>query len=437
MPGPERRRRIPFAGGLAVILIVSCSAAHALSDGVERSSPADRVAQGRAETDRAIEADRQGDPALALKHWRNALSFRPDHPSLILNTAAAAAQAGQAEDALNGIDRYASMGLTAAIAEEPALASLFATPRFREALRRLESNRQPIGRPEVAWTVPLPGFFTEAIAFDRALDDLYLSGFQDGRIVRFHDGEASTVHQSELCVLGLALDLPRRILWATASALPEARPATAERKGTSELIRYELDTGQATRFACTLEGESQLGDLGLLPDGTVLLSDGLQRSILAFDPRSGTFRRWSEIELPSPQGIAISEDGQTVFVADYAAGLFRLSADGGGWIRLVGDDDLTTLGFDGLAYQHPFLVGVQNGVRPQRIVRLEVDSDQSRIVSWKVLASSLPDFDEPTQGFIRDHRFVFIANSHWPQLDLDPESISGLSPPLILSVAID
>jgi hypothetical protein len=73
----------------------------------------------------------------------------------------------------------------------------------------------------------------------------------------------------------------------------------------------------------------------------------------------------------------------------------------------------TVNGIDGLVWANGALVGVQNGVWPHRVVRLDLDPSRARIAAVTVLARAHPDFDEPTLGVMVGPDFHFVANSQW------------------------
>lgn len=60
---------------------------------------------------------------------------------------------------------------------------------------------------------------------------------------------------------------------------------------------------------------------------------------------------------------------------------------------------------------------MQNGVAPQRVVRLRLTSDLKRVERLEVLEANNPLFDEPTLGAVVKDNFYFIANSQWGLVD--------------------
>ena len=96
----------------------------------------------------------------------------------------------------------------------------------------------------------------------------------------------------------------------------------------------------------------------------------------------------------------------------------------------------TDYGIDGMYIYGDELIAIQNGVRPHRVVAFKLSGDGLSITGSRVLASNLPEFDEPTLGTIRGDYFYFVANSHWNRFDQENQLPEGLSGPIILKVSL-
>lgn len=100
--------------------------------------------------------------------------------------------------------------------------------------------------------------------------------------------------------------------------------------------------------------------------------------------------------------------------------------------------DFTILGIDGLYAYKDSLIAVQNGVNPQRVIRLSLNKDLTRFVSFETIEANNPEFDEPTLGVLVKNDFYFIANSQWGSIDdaghLAPEE--KLKDPVVLKVRL-
>ena len=62
---------------------------------------------------------------------------------------------------------------------------------------------------------------------------------------------------------------------------------------------------------------------------------------------------------------------------------------------------------------------MQNGIKPNRVVRLTFANDWRAIEKLEVLEANNPVFDEPTLGVVVGNKFYFIANSQWAAIDED------------------
>ena len=184
--------------------------------------------------------------------------------------------------------------------------------------------------------------------------------------------------------------------------------------------------------------EQVLGDLVLASDGTVFATDSLTGVVYAYEPGSEAFEvRVDRGVFGSPQGLALDAAEEYLYVADYIGGLYRVALGTGSVEKMVISANVTDYGIDGLYRFGNELIVIQNGIRPHRVVGLELSGDGRSVVDARTLASNLDEFDEPTLGFVRGVDFYFVANSHWNRFGPDnalPEDLSG---PIILRVPLD
>ena len=80
-------------------------------------------------------------------------------------------------------------------------------------------------------------------------------------------------------------------------------------------------------------------------------------------------------------------------------------------------DNLNAAGIDGLYRWNDSLVAVQNGVTPQRVMRLDLDASGTRVANVAPLVVAQPEFDTPTFGTIEGDDLIFLAASHWSKVD--------------------
>jgi sugar lactone lactonase YvrE len=255
-------------------------------------------------------------------------------------------------------------------------------------------------------------------------------------------------------VFALRVDPNRRVLWACTSAIEQTPELEEGRRGFAGVFEYDLTTRMLIKRYVLSNRRSNhlLGDMALSRSGLIYVTDSLDRAIYRLDGAAGTFERWLDSErFASPQGIVSSPDGKYLFMADYSHGIFRVRVDNREIHLLPYPENLVILGIDGLAWYDGYLIAIQNGVRPHRVIRLDLNRNQDRIGAWKVLEANHPGFDEPTLGVVvtgpgsRESAtgctgsFYYVANSHWGAFDRQGKlrENAELTVPLVLRLPLD
>jgi hypothetical protein len=119
-----------------------------------------------------------------------------------------------------------------------------------------------------------------------------------------------------------------------------------------------------------------------------------------------------------PNGVAVSGDGRSVFVAQ-GVNLRRIDVATGEVKRVPGPANLSTLGVDGLYWRDGTLIAVQNAGTPGRVLKLALSPEQDRITGHEVLQAGDPGFDIPTTGALAPGRIFVLANAQIDRLKED------------------
>jgi sugar lactone lactonase YvrE len=232
------------------------------------------------------------------------------------------------------------------------------------------------------------------------------------------DGRASDfvrVEDGRWAPLGLRVDAERRRLWVAAAALAQTGGYQPADSGRSALLQYDLRSGRLTgRFEPRDGRPHAIGDLVVTRAGDVYATDS--RSPAVFRVPAGGERIESFVQSPlflSAQGLALTPDERTLYVADYARGMLRVDLERRGVSRLEAADGVLALGIDGLYFHNGGLVGIQNGVAPHRVVRFTLSPGGDRLVTATVLERAHPRFGEPTLGVVVHDELFYVANSQW------------------------
>lgn len=374
-----------------------------------------------------VAAANANDMAGATRLLAEADARIPNHPGLMLMRARLAVGAGQPEEAMTQLNRYARAGLTTNLAADRVLSTLAGHPDVDALAAVIEANRAPIGTGRLTTLAELPAaVLVESVVRDQARERWLVSQVRGRTIVALNDtGEITpflTPDSGIGGVLGLVMDGRNNVLWAATSPLPPAThglPADAPRPA-NELLKVDAASGRVLARYPAPEGERSLGDVALAPDGVVYIADSTGGELFRLKPGGEAL----DVLLPagtlgSPQGMTVTPDGTALIVADYSSGLWRVDRATGAATRLPQPAIDSLIGIDGLTTDGRFLYGFQNGVVPQRVLKLELAAGWTRIESVQVLAANLPQVDEPTTGTVHDGTLVFVSRSQWSDFAQD------------------
>jgi sugar lactone lactonase YvrE len=379
-------------------------------------------------------AHQSGDWASMLTHAEGLVRLAPNSTRAQYNLACAQSRNDQAEKAVATLDRLARRGVYFDVGADEDLAALRTRADFAATQARFAELLTPLGHATEAFRLTEKDLLTEGITRDPVSGDFFVGSVHQGRILRVRPGRPAKDFASGLdAVLGLAVDAPRKTLWACTSAMAENVRFEKAREGQAALQAFDLGTGQAgRRIALTGAGPHNCNDLTVARDGTVYVSDSTVGKVLILKPRAAELSLLAETG--SPQGLALSADEKDLFVADYGAGLARIDVASGKVVLLDGPADAALGGIDGLVRHGNVLVGIQNGIRPHRVIGLEVEGD--RVAKVAVLERSHAAFEEPTLGVLDGHDLYFIANSQWESFGGGKVATDKLREPVVLKLAL-
>jgi sugar lactone lactonase YvrE len=188
--------------------------------------------------------------------------------------------------------------------------------------------------------------------------------------------------------------------------------------GRSGLFAFDLMSGKLARKTMLPADEKRhlLNTLAIDHDGNVYVSDTGASGIYLLRRVGSTLEEFLPASaFEATQGLALSEDEKTLFVADYASGLWavdiasrrprKLDTPRGTWLG----------GLDGISPSQGGFIAVQIGVKPERVLRIRVDRKATRVTSVEILEMNHPAYEGPIQGMVAGQSFLYVANS---QLDL-------------------
>lgn len=412
--------------------------------GLSGAAPAADTRAERARLEREARAayERKDFPGF-LDASRRLADLGPASVRALYNLACAQALADRREEAVAVLDRIATMGVAVDAAGDADFSALRGTPAFEAVLRKMAALDAPLGHSRVAFRLPEKDLIIEGIAHDPGSGDFFVSSVNARKILRIsREGRASEFAKEGqdglFSALALAVDPRKGALWVSSEAMPMMKGLRPEDKGRSFVIEYDL-AGRARRTLPPPSGigEAHLGDLAVGPDGTLVVSDPRSGRVYVLG-ESGFRVLVDEGPLVSPQGLAFTPDGRWLFVADYSQGIARIDPRSGAVTLLPGPDNAALVGIDGLVYARGSLIGIQNGLRPHRLVRLALSDDLARIAGVTLLERGHPEFDEPTLGVVVGDELYYVAASQYSKVRQDGSlDLEHMRLPAILRLSLD
>lgn len=304
----------------------------------------------------------------------------------------------------------------------------------------MKTAGEPMGTSELVVTLPADVLMPETIAWDEDRQKFLLGTISDGSIFAVgKDGQIDRLLSADdengmWAILDIQVDQARNKLWVTSSAIPAFTAYDAVDKGRSALFEYNLKTLELIhRYPVPVDGKPHsLGSMTLGPDGGVFIADRIL-PIIYSKPAGG--KKLQAIaasrQMVSMRGVAMQPDGSVFYVADREMGIeifdFKNNRSG----KLHVPDSLNLGGIDGLYLWDNHLIVIQNGIKPQRIMRLQLDDSGTRVEAVRPLAVAQEEFDYPSYGEIVGGDIYYFANSHWG------DSKDKMKPVTILKTPLD
>ncbi|MDJ0836948.1 MAG: SMP-30/gluconolactonase/LRE family protein [Acidobacteriota bacterium] len=368
---------------------------------------------------------------------------RPDDVNGILNLAVACALTKRSPQAVKLLEKLAALGLAYDTTKLPLHKPLEKHSGYIRVTKKLAANRKPISRAQKVFTLPQNDFYPEGIAHDPKTGHFFIGSVYHRRIDRFDAKGKSApfitpARDGIWSVMGLAVDSKRNELLVCSAAMDQTGNLKPEEKGRSAVFRYNLADGKLKSRILLAEKDKEhaLGDLVLAKDGTAYISDARGGGIYTLAPDADQLTLLiSSSDLASPQGMAFSKDETMLYIADWTYGLFAYAMKSKKLKRVTPARPAVLNGIDGLVRHGDYLVGIQNGIQPNRVARWKLTLDGTHVITEEVLESANPVFDEPTLGTLVGDKLYFVATSHWPRYkDNKPLPAEELEPIHILSL---
>lgn len=304
------------------------------------------------------------------------------------------------------------------VVEDKRFEKVADTELWKYLSQSLKANMAPFGEGKVAFELPKGDTLYESLAWDPKREQLLVGSARDGSIqLAAKDGTLKPFIKPDASnglwgVYAMAVDAPRDLLYVAASASTFFRGFSQADLGKSAVFKFQLSTGKfVERYLAPGEGTHTLTSITVGKGGQMFVADGRRNMIYRVE--GGALKLVAaDPNLKSLRGLAVSDDGKLLYFADYMLGIFGIHlATGKGFPVEFNQASLVLGGIDGLYWYDGTLIAIENGMRPQRVMRLTLSPEGSKITRVMPLDVARPAFKLPTYGTVAGDKLFFIANS--------------------------
>jgi len=338
----------------------------------------------------------------------------PDRAATLFFLAAAKQHLGETLDALKLLKECIALRAGFDPSGEPAFRALKESKEFTELVQNARRDFPAVTKARIAFVTEEKDLVPEGLAYDAKQDVFYLSSLNRRKIVKIaQNGKASDFVPADrdhlLPVLGIRLDPLDGSIWANCFA----------DRGVTELVHYDAAGTLLGRYTSKDSAKHGFNDLVVRKNGDVIVTDSLDNAVLRFDRKTSSFARLPlHRAIFYPNGIALADDDQQLFVAD-ALGVVRVDLATGASADVNPGPRRTLAGFDGMYWYKEGLVGVQNGIGSPRVAAFRLAADGLSVKQSAILEYRSQQTVLPTTGAIHGNDFYFIANSQIDNLNDD------------------
>jgi hypothetical protein len=345
-----------------------------------------------------------------LEGLKSAVPSRGAVPFLL---AIAKLHLGETREALELLKKSLAMKEGFDPSGEPAFLGWKGTKEFDDLVEQVHRDFPIVAQARLAFVTQEKDLIPEGLAYDERRKLFYMGSLNRKKIVEIDlEGRVSDFVPGDryglLPVLGIRLDPTDGTVWAD----------TFEDAGRTELVHFDATGKLLERFGPEDSAKHGFNDLVVRKNGEVITTDSLSNQVLRFDPRMKTFTALKIYRpLFYPNGIALADDDQTIYVAD-AVGIIRVDLIRGETRDLDTGPCCNALsGADGLYWHKGSLIAVQNGIGSPRIAAFKLSKDGTSVTRTTVLENRTQFTVLPTTGALHGNDFYFIANSQIDNLN--------------------
>jgi len=336
------------------------------------------------------------------------LKERPSDPTLWFYLSRFQSEAGDRAASVAALEKVLALG-EGFLPTRDGFEKVWDDQAFQATRAKLEAKLPRLDYAPVALQLDDNTIIPEGIAYDAHWRNLFMGSVAQKRIFRIDFTNTVTEFAGKGAgldsVLGLAVDSPRRILYAVST---NALTAEGEAKRRNAIFAFDVDNGRLLRRV-DVPAAQQLNDVAVAPGGRVFTTDSASGAVFEI-PKEGAPRQVvAPNVIRASNGLAASADAKRLYVA-HSTGLASVDLASGALTRMRIPERETVAAIDGLYEWQGQLVGVQNVTTPGRVILMTLSPDGQSVTRVQTLLSHHHNqLDEPTTGTVTERGFYLLA----------------------------
>jgi hypothetical protein len=360
----------------------------------------------------------QNDTQRFIWTLRRITELMPNSGDLRLQLALAYAKADDKTRAYDTLVHMQTQGFAYDVAKDPRFAPIHGTKVWDYIVANLEVNSKPFGEGKTAFELAKGDYLYDALAWDSKRGQLLVGGAREGKIQRadakgkLADFITANSDNGLWGIDAMAADAVHGKLYVASSATAIYKGFNADNAGKAGIFEFDLASGKFLHKYTFAPGDGahRLTSIVAGKDGGVYAADGASRQIFKLD--GGALKQMvHNPKLTYISALALSADGHTLYVADFALGIFGYDlTKAQAFEPSYKQSSLVLGGIVGMYWYDGTLVVIQNGMVPKRVMRLQLADNGRSIESAMPLDAAQPSFAELGSGAVAGDKLYFFAN---------------------------
>ena len=349
---------------------------------------------------------------------RRITELMPDSGDLKLQLAMAYAKTDDKNNAYDTLVRMQTQGFGYDISRDSRFEPIHGTKVWDYIVTNLQVNAKQFGEGKPTFELPNGDNLFDALAWDAKRERFLLGGAREGKIRlvdssgKLTDFIAADAGNGLWGIDALAVDAAHGKLYAASSATAIYKGFNADNAGKAGIFEFDLASGKFLHKYTFAPGDGahRLTSIVASKDGQVYAADGARKQVFKID--NGALKEIvNNPKLTRISALALSGDGRTLYLADFALGVFGFDLAKGQAFEVAHDPARLVLG--GIVAMYGYdgtLVVIENSMVPKRVMRLKLTADGRAVESTMPLDVAHPTFIELGAGAVAGDKLYFLAN---------------------------